>query len=327
MTVTPVDPGMMKFYEELSARTPPEAVNWPLAEQRRVWDDVCRAFRAPHPPGLTADDLDIDGVKVRLFRPQGGGLKPGVIYFHGGGWVLGSCETHDDMCAEMAAAAGAVVVLVDYRLAPEYRHPAQFEDAHTILAWMRKEGSKYGIDSARIVGAGDSAGGQMTASLALSLRDRGMKQLKGQVLIYPVLGGDMDTASYRRNAEAPCLTRADMKFYLEAFLGPHNNSNWRDPYAVPLMAASFEKLPPAFIAVAEHDPLMDDGVMFHERLRSAGVASQLRREPALAHSYMRARHVSGPAMEGFKAITAALRAFAHEGKMVSAAARENQTAL
>src|SRR3990170_5490621 len=172
MTVTPVDPGMLKFYEELTAKTPPESVNWPLAEQRRVWDEVCRAFRAPRPPGITVDDLVIEDLKIRLYRPRDGGLKPGVIYFHGGGWVLGSCETHDDMCAEIAAEADVAVVLVDYRLAPEHRHPAQFEDSHTILAWMRKEGAKLGIDPARIVGAGDSAGGQMTAGLALSLRDR-----------------------------------------------------------------------------------------------------------------------------------------------------------
>jgi acetyl esterase len=110
-----------------------------------------------------------------------------------------------------------------------------------------------------------------------------------------------------------------MKFYLESFLGPHNHTNWRDPYAVPLMATSFEKLPPAFIAIAAHDPLYDDGVMYHERLRSAGVPSQLRREPALAHSYMRARHVSAPAMAGFKAITAAMRALAHDGRMAAQA--------
>jgi hypothetical protein len=139
-------------------------------------------------------------------------LKPGVVYFHGGGWVLGSCETHDDMCAEMAADADCAVVLVDYRLAPEHRHPAQFEDAHTILAWMRKDGAKYGIDPARIVGAGDSAGGQMTVGLALSLRDRGVKQLKGQVLIYPVLG--CDCAAERQNVTQGLLDDFFYRFEL-----------------------------------------------------------------------------------------------------------------
>jgi acetyl esterase len=310
MTEMPIDAGMLKFYVELSAKSPPESVNWPLAKQRQAWDEVCRAFRAPRPSRLEVEDRSIDGVPVRIFRPQGEDLKPGVIYFHGGGWVLGSCETHDDMCAEMAAETDAVVVLVDYRLAPEHPHPAQFEDAHKVLAWMRSEGGAYGIDRTRIIGAGDSAGGQMTVGLALSLRDLGLPQLSGQVLIYPVLGADVDTASYRRNAEAPCLTRSDMIFYLDAFLGPRGHRNWTDPYAVPLLAQDLKGLPPAFIAVAAHDPLYDDGVMFAEKLEAAHVPVALRREPALAHSYMRARHVSTPAKEGFGAIVEAVGALA-----------------
>jgi acetyl esterase len=121
----------------------------------------------------------------------------------------------------------------------------------------------------------------------------------------------VDTPSYRRNAEAPCLTRSDMIFYLESFLGPSDHCNWRDTYAVPLLAEDLSLLPPAFIAVAAHDPLYDDGVRFAEKLAAAHVAVELRREPALAHSYMRARHVSTPAMEGFGAIVGAVGALAH----------------
>jgi acetyl esterase len=313
--MTPIDEGMLRFYAELKAKSPPESVNWPLPQQRRAWDEVCRAFRAPRPVGVHIEDRLADGVHVRLFRPKAEGLRPGVIYFHGGGWVLGSCETHDDMCAEMAAQADAVVALVDYRLAPEHPHPAQFEDSHKVLAWMRRVGATCGIDEARIIGAGDSAGGQMTVALALSLRDRGLSQLKGQVLIYPVLGADVDTESYRRNAEAPCLTRSDMIFYLDSFLGPHGHPNWTDPYAVPLLAGDVSRLPPAFIAVAAHDPLCDDGIAFAEKLDAAGVPVRLRREPALTHSYMRARHVSQPAKEGFDAIVEAVRSLTHEGAL------------
>jgi acetyl esterase len=315
MNETPIDEGMLKFYAELKAKSPPESVNWPLPQQRQAWDEVCRAFRAPRPKGLEVEDRSIDGVHVRIFRPDAERLRPGVIYFHGGGWVLGSCETHDDMCAEMAAGADAVVVLVDYRLAPEHPHPAQFEDSHKVLAWMRKDGAESGIDGEQIVGSGDSAGGQMTVGLALSLRDRGLPQLKGQVLIYPVLGADVDTPSYRRNAEAPCLTRSDMIFYLDSFLGPRGHPNWRDPYAVPLIARDLSGLPPAFIAVAGHDPLCDDGVMFAGRLKEAGIPVELRREPSLAHSYMRARHVSKPAKDGFDAIAEAVLSLAHKGSL------------
>jgi acetyl esterase len=313
MQTMPVDEGMMKFYKALQAKTPPEAVEWPLARQRSEWDAVCREFRAPAPRNVRIEDRDVSGVHIRIFRPQGDGLKPGFIYFHGGGWVLGSIETHHDMCAEMAAEADVVTVAVDYRLAPEHRHPAQMEDAMTVLDWMRKDGAMVGIDVARICGGGDSAGGQMTAGLALMLRDRGLPQLTGQILIYPVLGADIETRSYARNADAPCLTKAEMNYYLEAFLGPRGGPNWRDPYAIPLLAEDFSNLPPAFITVAAHDPLYDDGVAYHERLVAARTPSLLRREPALAHSYMRARNVSAPAMAGFKAITGALRSLAGEG--------------
>jgi acetyl esterase len=313
MSDLPIDPGMLRFYEELLKHSPPESVNWPLPEQRKGWEDVCRMFRAPRPECLMVEDLNVEGVHIRIFRPPGEAPKPGVIYFHGGGWVLGSCETHDDMCAEMAMGADSVVVAVDYRLAPEHRHPAQLEDSLKVLAWMREQGRALAIDPSRIVGAGDSAGGQMTVGLALWLRDHGMQQLIGQVLIYPVLGADVDTPSYQRNAEAPCLTRSDMIYYLESFLGPRGSANWTNPNAVPLLAPDLSRLPPAFITVAAYDPLYDDGVMMEARLRAAGVPVMLRREPVLAHSYMRARNESKPAMAGFQAIVAAVRSLGHDG--------------
>ena len=155
----------------------------------------------------------------------------------------------------------------------------------------------------------------MSVALCLSLRARGLPQLRGQVLIYPGLGADTETESYRRNAHAPCLTRDEMIFYLDSFLGPRDGGNWRDPQAVPNLAEDLSRLPPAFIAVAEHDPLCDDGIIFHRKLEAAGIDCRLRREPALAHSYMRARHVSAPAMAGFTAIVAAIHLLAHEGML------------
>lgn len=315
MTATGIDEGMLAFYRELSRRSPPESAGWPLARQRQAWDELCRDFRAPRPESLMVEDLTVGGIGVRVFRPPGEAPQPGVIYLHGGGWVLGSCETHDDMCAEMAAGSDTVVVLVDYRLAPEHRHPAQLEDSLAVLDWMRSAGRALGIDPARIVAAGDSAGGQMAVGLSLWLRDHAMEQLRGLVLIYPVLGADTDTESYRRNAEAPCLTRAEMIFYLESFLGPRGGANWSDPYAVPNTASDLSRLPPAFISVAAHDPLCDDGRIFHARLLQAGIPASLRIEPALAHSFMRARHASAAAMNGFRAITNAIRSLSHEGAL------------
>lgn len=155
----------------------------------------------------------------------------------------------------------------------------------------------------------------MTVGLAMALRDQGLPQLRGMVLIYPVLGADTETSTYIRNANAPCLTRDEMIFYLESFLGPRGGKNWSDPRAVPNIASDLSDLPPAFITVAAHDPLCDDGRIFHDKLKAAGLSTALREEPALAHSYMRARHVSAPAMAGFKAIVEATRHLAHEGSL------------
>ena len=306
-----IDPGMLEFYKALSAKTPPGAESWPLDKQRSEWDALCKEFRVARPDIIDVADVIANGVPVRIFRRKDLPLAPGVIYAHGGGWVLGSCETHDDMCAEMAAGSRCTVVLMDYRRAPEHPHPAQLEDSLKVWRWMMGEGAKHGIDRHHIIASGDSAGGQMSVALALTLREMNLPQVKAMVLIYPVLGANMNTASYVRNANAPCLTRDEMAFYLRSFLGPAGHANWHDEKAVPNLAADLSGLPPAYITVASHDPLHDDGVLFFNKLKAAGVPCELREEPVLAHSYMRARNHSTPARDGFAAIVAATEKLAH----------------
>lgn len=303
-----IDPGMLEFYKALQAKTPPGAETWPLAQQRAAWNALCAEFRAPRPATIETTDLVANGVPCRLFKPKNASRLATVIYGHGGGWVLGGPETHDDMCAELADAAHCAVLLMDYRLAPEHPYPSQLEDSLKVWRFVREQGASHGLDASRIIAAGDSAGGQMSVALALSLRELGLPQLQGMVLIYPVLGANMNTPSYIRNADAPCLTRAEMDYYLHAFLGPDGSPAWSDEKAVPNSVQSVEGLPPAFITVAAHDTLYNDGIIFHERLKAGGVPSILREEPLLAHSYMRARHHSSPAMQGFKAIAEALKA-------------------
>ncbi len=310
MEALPLDPGMKAFSDALAAATPPDAYTWPLDKQRREWDTLCKQFRAARPPNIEATDLIANGVPCRVFRPKGDKPRAGVIYGHGGGFVLGSPETHDDMCAEMAAGADCVVVLMDYRLAPEHPFPAQLEDSIKVWRWMIGDSKQYGIDRTRIIAAGDSAGGQMSVALAMTLREMELPQVSGMVLIYPWLGVDMETPSYQRNADQPSLSSDEMKFYMESFLGPPGSSAWRNHKAVPNLALDLTGMPPAFITVAGHDPLHDDGVIFHAKLKAAGVASEVREEPALAHSHMRARHHSAVAMESFRAIVAALKGFA-----------------
>jgi acetyl esterase len=310
-----LDPGMRAFYDRLTAATPPGSENWPLDRQRVAWNDLCKSFQAPHPPGLTVSNIECNSVPCRFYRPEGSDVVPAVIYGHGGGFVLGGPDTHDDMCAEMAAFAHIGVLLVDYRLAPEHPFPAQLEDSLKVWRWIRESGHGLGLNRDNIIAAGDSAGGQMSAALVMALHEFGLPQLTGTVLIYPGLLNDTNTPSYSRNARAPCLTRDEMKFYLRSFLGPDSSASWRDPKALPNLATDVSFFPPSYITVASHDPLRDDGVLFHDKLKAAGVPVALREEPLLAHSYMRARHHSQPAKEGFDAIVKALKSLAGEGRL------------
>jgi acetyl esterase len=313
MASLPFDTEMQAYLAEQARLNGPWAPDWPLARQREVWEAECRRARARRPDRLMVEDLQAGGIHVRIYRPPGEDPKPALLHAHGGGWTMGSCETHDDLAAEIADEADVVSVLFDYRLAPEHPHPAQIQDAATVLDWIRSTGRAVGIDPARIVLSGDSAGGQVAAGLALALAREGERPLRGLVLINPGLSADLETGSCLRNANAPGLSRAEMLGYLTAFLGPKDTGNWSDPLALPNLAPDVSGLPPSFITAAGHDPLFDDGVRFHAKLKAAGIAAVLREEPALAHSYWRARHASKAAMAGFKAIVEAVRQLGHEG--------------
>lgn len=288
---------------------------WPLDRQRAAWEAQCRKARARRPDRLMVEDMAVDGIHLRIYRPPGEDPKPGVLYAHGGGWTMGSCETHDDLCAELADQADVVVVCFDYRLAPEHPHPAQVEDALTVLDWMRSSGRAVGIDPTHIIAAGDSAGGQVAAGVALALRRNGGRSLRGLVLINPALGGNTETESYLAHASSPALGREEMIDCLAALLGPKGSASWSDPTGVPNSAPDVSGLPPTFITVAAHDPLHDDGVIFAAKLEAAGIPVALREEPTLAHSYWRSRHHSKAAMAGFRAIADAVRHLAHEGAL------------
>jgi acetyl esterase len=313
MSTEPFDADMAVYLAEAAKLGPAWEPHWPMARRRPARDENYRLSRASRPRNLMVEDIDVEGVHARIYRPPGEAPKPGVLYAHGGGWAWGSCETHDDITAEIADQADVVTVAFDYRLAPEHPHPAQVEDAATVLHWMRSAGRALGIDPGRILAAGDSAGGQIAAGLALKLKASGATQLRGLVLINPALGSDTRTGSYLAHAVSPTLQREHMVEYLDMFLGPPDSANWRDPIALPNLATDVSGLPACFISVAAHDPLHDDGVIFHDKLEAAGVPVMLRREPALAHTYIRARHASPVAGAGFAAIVEAIRQLGHEG--------------
>lgn len=315
MTTEPFDAQCRSHLAAEARDADPFDPAWPLARQRQAWEDHCRRVRARRPDRLMVEDLEVGAIHVRIYRPPGEDPKPGVLYAHGGGWTMGSCETHDDLCAELAEQADVVVVCFDYRLAPEHPHPAQVEDGLAVLDWMKSSGRAIGIDPTHIVAAGDSAGGQVAAGVALSLKRDGGRTLRGLLLINPAIGGDTETDSYRTHATSPALSREEMIDCLVALLGPRGSESWSDPTGVPNAATDVADLPPTFITVAAHDPLHDDGAIFAAKLAAAGVPVALREEPALAHSYWRSRHHSRAAMAGFEAIADALRHLAHEGAL------------
>lgn len=292
--------------EALEPAQPPAGAEAQRAQYRRL----CRAFAAPRPPGLAIADHSLDlgdrRIAVRIYRPPSSAPSFCLVFFHGGGWVVGDLDTHDSIVAELAVKAGVVAVAVDYRLAPEHPYPAAVDDGWAVIDWLGRDGA-HGLPAGRLAVAGDSAGGTIAAALALKARDRGHPPLAGQVLVYPALGHDFSLPSYVERAEAPVLTSADMRVYWQAYCGPPPSS---DPYAVPLCAKSLNGLAPAFIVACEHDPLRDDAIAYVARLGDAGVPVQLRREPGLIHGFLRARHMSRIAMTSFDAIAGAVRAFA-----------------
>lgn len=283
---------------------PPDAVNFTMREQRAFYDRYCAHFRKPRPDTVIAGDLALGGVPCRHYRLKDRAPAPLLVYLHGGGFVVGGLESHDDICAELCEGADIEVVAVDYRLAPEHPFPAAFEDGWAVLKAVAES-------NRNIVIGGDSAGGNLAAALAIRARDEGGPELKGQVLIYPGLGGDMTRGSYVSQANAPGLSTADVQYYRDVYQGCGSK------FAEPLRETHYAGLPPAFLVAAALDPLHDDCFAYAARLAAAGVPAEVRDEPRLVHAFLRARNMSAAARASFDAITAACASLAHEGKLPS----------
>jgi len=310
----PSDPEVIAFIEKTLAFYPADTFGHSTAQNRALYDRYAAAFRAPRPASINTEDFTISAteparmIPARRYRSEHhANPHVGVVYLHGGGFVLGGLDSHDDVCAEMAAKTGIDIVSIDYRLAPEHLHPAQLDDAEAAYLGL---GEHYPF----LIVAGDSAGGNLAAALCLRCQARGHRQPVGQVLIYPGLGGDADKGSYLENAEAPMLTRSECLHYAKVRSGGVQRSEISDPEISPLLAHSVSGLAPAFVVTADIDPLRDDGPDFVARLREAGVAAELRNEPQLVHGYLRARNMSRRAAESFAAICAAVSRFADAAK-------------
>jgi acetyl esterase len=210
-----------------------------------------------------------DEVPIRVYVPETEGPHPAVIYLHGGGWVLGNLDMFDETCRRIVKESEAMVISVDYRLAPEHQFPIPLEDCYTAVKWVFDNAESMQIDSDNVAIAGDSSGGNLAAAVAQLARDRGGPSLVRQLLIYPVTNYAFDTESYEENAEGYLLTRADMQDFWDMYLG--DEIHGMNPYASPLQARNLEGLPPTTLITCGFDPLRDEGVAYAERLRDAGV--------------------------------------------------------
>ena len=246
---------------------------------------------------------------VRAYSPGGPGPHPALVYYHGGGWVIGDLYSHDGLCRSITNAARCAVLSVDYRLAPESKYPVAVEDSYAALLWIVANAERLGIDRRRIAVGGDSAGGNLATVMALVARDRKGPRLALQVLIYPVTDHDLDTRSYRENATGYVLTREGMRWFWNHYLA--REAQGREPYASPLRASSLAGLPPALIITAEYDPLCDEGEAYAARLRDAGVPVTLTRYPGMFHGFVRLTNVLDKARTALDEIASSVqKAFA-----------------
>lgn len=256
------------------------------------------ALQPPPDPVAEVRDLSIPGpggkLPLRLYRAAGtaDAVLPAVLFLHGGGWVVGNLESHDGVCRRLANLARCRVVAVDYRLAPEHPFPAAVEDSATALAWMHADAAAHGFDPARIAVAGDSAGGNLAAVLALMGRDGTVPAPCFQVLFYPVVDFAMDTPSYARMTHDLPLTAASMLYFLDHYAPEAVRADWR---ASPLRAASLAGTPPALVMTAGHDPLCDEGRAYAERLEREGVQVTSLHLPGHVHGLLTMGRVIGAA--------------------------------
>jgi acetyl esterase len=298
-----IDEEVWAFIRRTHACFPPEAAQIPLPRQRQIYDAMCREFHPGRPGNVQVEDFVVQSAErpltVRSYRRSETAPHATIVYYHGGGFILGGLDSHDDICAELCAQSGYEVLSPDYRLAPEHLHPAAFDDAAATFAWAAAASDRP------ILLCGESAGGNLAAAVAHATRNAS-RQAVGQVLVYPSLGGDVSDGSYVAHADAPMLSTRDTLFYRAVRFAP--GAYAEDVRVAPLADTDFSRLPPTIVFTAQCDPLSSDGEAYRDRILRAGGKAAWHEEAGLVHSYLRARRMSRKAAQAFDRIVSALSA-------------------
>jgi acetyl esterase/lipase len=298
---TPViEPQTRQWLDELAAAgaSGPPVYEQSPADARQGFRDIQESVPVQLQPA-DIDDRVIPGgptgqVSIRIIRPAGAaGVLPVVLHCHGGGWVLGDKDAHERLDRELAHAARAVIVFVDYTPAPEAHYPVQSEQAYTALQWAVAHAAQTGGDPARVALIGDSSGGNMTAALTLMARQRGGPQIAAQVLFYPVTDAKLDTGSYQRYADGPWLTRESMRWFWDAYLPDRARRSEITASPLRATAGQLHGLPPALIINGEHDVLRDEGEAYARKLSQAGVPVTMVRYGGTIHDFVLLNPIAG----------------------------------
>lgn len=302
----PLAPAARTMIDQLeSAGGPPL---WEMSvEDARAISAVMGAMDQP-PEVAAVEDRLIPGpggdLAVRIYTPDAPAPRPVIAFFHGGGFVICSVDTHDGLARRLANATGAVVVSVEYRLAPDVRCPESAEDCYAATVWAHEQAAELGADAGRLIVAGDSAGGNLAAVVALMARERGGPPITNQVLVYPVIDAACDAPSYTENAEGYFLEASGMRWFWDHYLGPDGDGTHR--HASPIRADDHSALPPAVVITAEFDPLRDEGEAYAAALDNAGVPVVLRRYDGMIHGFVSMPMVFPEADDAVEQIATAL---------------------
>ena len=289
MSYDALDPDAKAFLEAAAAAAPASLETMELDQARKTFVARRKVDQGSAPPIARVDDITVDlpgrVLKARLYRPDAadGSLLPALVYFHGGGWVFGTLDTHDGICRRLADGSRCAVLSLDYRLAPEHPFPAAVDDAIDTVGWLGRKGRDFGLDADRIALGGDSAGGNLAAVASLALRGADGPRPRYQVLIYPAVDFSMTQASHRQFGKGFLLDTSFQRWCHDLYVNGADRGDWR---ISPLLADDVAGVPPAFVLTASHDPLRDEGEAYAARLVEAGIPVTLHRVPGQVHAFM-----------------------------------------